>query len=132
VDDPQRLLDDIPLHASQRLRLTVVAGGVRIEGVLGEESARSRVHAQAHGGAVSALLDTAATFAVACETKQAWSTLDLRVDFLRPVPLGPIAVTGAVVRAGRRVARASADLLDGSGRRCAMAIATFVREEPPG
>ncbi|HEY7147422.1 MAG TPA: PaaI family thioesterase [Streptosporangiaceae bacterium] len=126
MDSLQQQLDGIPVHAGQRLRIAAVPGGVRAEGVLGPESARGRGYDQAHGGMVAALLDTAATFALVAHTGKPWTTVDFRVDYLRPVPLGPVVLTGSVVRAGRTVGRASAELLDGAGLRCATAIGTFV------
>lgn len=101
-------------------------GGVRVEGVLGAESARGRGYDQVHGGMVAALLDTVATFALVATTGQPWTTVDFRVDYLRPVALGPVVLTGSVVRAGRTIGRAQAELLDGQGRSCATAIGAFV------
>jgi len=126
VNSLQQQLDGIPVHAGQQLRIVAAPGGVRVEGVLGAESARGRSYDQAHGGVVAALLDTVATFALIATTGQPWTTVDVRVDYLRPVPLGPVVLTGGVVRAGRTVGRARAELLDGEGHSCATAIGTFV------
>jgi uncharacterized protein (TIGR00369 family) len=125
--DLQRQLDGIPVHAGQHLRITTGADGVQIDGFLGADSARGEGYEQAHGGAVAALLDTAATFALVARTSQPWATVDLRVDFLRPVPLGPVRLTGIVLQAGRTAGRARAELLDSGGQSCAVAIGTFVR-----
>lgn len=126
MDSLQKQLDGIPLHSGQQLQIAVVPGGVRAEGLLGAESARGRGYGQAHGGMVAALLDTVATFALAATSGRPWTTVDFRVDYLRPVPLGPVVLTGTVVRAGRTVGRARAELLDGGGRSCATAVGTFV------
>ena len=126
MSDLQQLLDGIPPHRGQGLRLSVLPEGIRIDGCLGEESARGRGMGQAHGGSISALLDTAATFVLVVLDGRPWSTVDLRVDYLRPVPLGDITVLGSVVRAGRTVARSRADLLDSEGRCCATAVGTFL------
>jgi uncharacterized protein (TIGR00369 family) len=126
MPDLQEELDGIPVHAGQHLRIAAVEHGVQIDGVLGDEFARGKGYRQAHGGAIAALLDTAATFALVEQASGSWGTVDLRVDFLRPVRLGSVRVTGTVVRAGRTVGRARAELLDSDGRLCATAIGTFV------
>lgn len=126
--DLQAIFDEIPFHGDHRFTVTAAGDGVRFEGVLADNSGRHSGSAQAHGGAVAAILDTAASLAIMNTTGQPWSTVDLRVDYLRPVPLDSITVVGRVVRAGRQVGRATADLHDGSGRLCATAVGTFVRD----
>jgi len=125
--DLQALFNGIPFHRDHQFTVTAAAGGVRFEGSLPHTSGRGSGSAQAHGGAVAAILDTAATLAIMNETGQSWATVDLRVDYLRPVPLDSVSVIGCVVRAGRQVGRATAELHDGSGRLCATAVGTFVR-----
>jgi uncharacterized protein (TIGR00369 family) len=52
-------------------------------------------------------------------------TVDLRIDYLHPSRSGPITITGYVVRAGRSIGRAQAQLTDQTGSVCATAIGTF-------
>ena len=58
-----------------------------------------------HGGVISALLDTAGGGAVwsQVEDNEAVSTVDLRVDFLRPGRQEPLVGQGKVVRLGNKV-----------------------------
>ncbi|MCA9650529.1 MAG: thioesterase family protein [Myxococcales bacterium] len=59
-----------------------------------------------HGGVISTLLDTAgggACFAMLDHIEDRLSTVDLRVDYLRPGPAADLWCTGHVVRVGNRV-----------------------------
>jgi uncharacterized protein (TIGR00369 family) len=84
-----------------------------------------------HGGGVATLLDSALTYAVIAETGRLWATVDLRVDYLRSVPLGDLEVTATVVHLGTTVSRCRAELRDASGRLAAVGIATFISQDRP-
>ena len=58
-----------------------------------------------HGGVISALVDTCGGAAVwtYVESNDRLSTVDLRVDYLRPGPLEDIVCEGRVLRMGNRV-----------------------------
>jgi uncharacterized protein (TIGR00369 family) len=62
-------------------------------------------------------------------TQRIWSTVDLRIDYLRPVRLGDVEVRGTVVHAGSSIARCRAELLDGEGRMVACGVATLAAEK---
>jgi uncharacterized protein (TIGR00369 family) len=117
----QQVFDDIPAHAAHPMRLSTADGVLTMRGTLDERSARGEGMDQLHGGVIAALLDTAATLVLEATDGESWSTVDLRVDYLRPVPLGPCQVEASVLRAGRRVARSTASLYDHSSRQCATA-----------
>jgi uncharacterized protein (TIGR00369 family) len=78
-----------------------------------------------HGGALAATLDTAATFAVISSIGQDASTVDLRVDFLRPGLDPELRVEGRTTRAGRRFAFADAAVTAADGRLVASGRGTF-------
>ena len=123
----QRWVDDTPAHAFLgRIRAGLVDGGVELVVELSPEVANERGGDIAHGGVAAALLDSACTFALIADSGGDWSTVDLRIDFLRPVPVGPVRAIGRVVKAGRRVGRAEGSLLDAAGTECARAVGTFV------
>ena len=121
--------DGIPVHSAMGVSMTRTAGGITINGELGELWARGQGLTQAHGGSIAILLDSATTFVIMIETGRGWATVDLRVDYLRPVALGPIEVAAEVVRAGRAIGRARAELRDRDGALCATAIATLAAEQ---
>ncbi len=65
-----------------------------------------------HGGVVSTLIDTCGGAAVwsAAELGDKVSTVDLRVDFLRPGPLEDLVCIGRVVRIGNHVGAAAMEV----------------------
>jgi uncharacterized protein (TIGR00369 family) len=97
-----------------------------LQGSLSAAAENAAGSAVAHGGAAATLLDTALTFALIAETDRDWTTVDLRVDYLRPVPIAGVQVIGEVVHAGRRIGRAQGELLGHEGSVCARAVGTFV------
>ena len=107
----QRLVDTAPLHRELEMRVQSVGGGrVVIEAVASAAHFNAEASGVVHGGIVATLLDIAATFALIALDGDDWSTVDLRIDYLRPVPAGPLRLSGEVVHAGRRIGRASAAL----------------------
>jgi uncharacterized protein (TIGR00369 family) len=87
-----------------------------------------------HGGALAVVLDAAATLVLVHVTGADWSTVDFRVDYLRPVLTGPLVVRAVPDHVGRRIGRASAVLASGGqGPPHVRAVGTFVRSQPgPG
>lgn len=127
TEELQRLVDTSPVHRTLGLRARAAEEGVLFD------TAPDREHSTdggdvLHGGVVATMLDTAATFALIESTGTDWSTVDLRIDYLRPAPVAPLEIRGHVVRAGRQFGRAKAELSDPrSGRLLAEAVGTFVR-----
>ena len=73
-----------------------------------------------HGGWAAAVLDTAmalSNLSMLAEG-QSFTTLDVRVNYIRPITLetGDVAAEGSVINAGRRVAYCEAKLLDSAGK----------------
>jgi len=88
-------------------------------------SARTGEEGLVHGGALATALDTAATFAVISSIGTDASTVDLRLDYLRPALDSQLTVDGVTVRAGRRFAFADATVAAADGRVIATARGTF-------
>jgi uncharacterized protein (TIGR00369 family) len=128
----QALLDQSPLHRGMGLRITeLTEDSLTLEGEAGEIHVNSGGASVVHGGVLALILDTAATFVLMHATGADWSTVDLRVDFLRPVPTGPLRARAVPDHIGRRVGRASAVLVPiGRSAPHARAVGTFVRLEP--
>lgn len=87
-----------------------------------------------HGGLIAFLLD--ATMAIACRAytgDQVTPTLDIHVNFLRPVRQGSSVQTrGTITHVGRRIVNLTAELWSESrDKLCATASATFYRADPP-
>ena len=73
-----------------------------------------------HGGVVCTLADTVIGCAVhsTLDAGVDYTSIDLQIAYLRPLTSssGLVVATGTVVRPGRRVAFARADITDGAGR----------------
>ena len=81
-----------------------------------------------HGGLVCTLADSAAGCAVqsTLDAGVAYTSIDLNVVYLRPVTTtsGLLRATGQIIKPGRRVATAGAEVTDGSGKLVATATSS--------
>jgi uncharacterized protein (TIGR00369 family) len=68
-----------------------------------------------HGGVLSALIDIAGDYAVATRTGVGVPTIDLRVDYLRPVLRGDLVAIGRSVKIGRSVCVADVEVRNERG-----------------
>ncbi|MFZ8913641.1 MAG: acyl-CoA thioesterase domain-containing protein, partial [Pseudomonadales bacterium] len=92
---------------------------------LPQDPARGPWGESLHGGAPAALLTQALTDLVAVPFPLARLTLDM----FRPVPLAPLALTGTVLRKGKRLALAEMTL-SAEGVPCARALGLFSAPSP--
>ena len=73
-----------------------------------------------HGGWTAAVLDTAMALSnlTLLPAEQSFTTLDIRVNYLRPITLdtGEVIAYGSVIQSGRRIAYVEARLVDGAGK----------------
>ncbi|HSN22017.1 MAG TPA: PaaI family thioesterase [Usitatibacter sp.] len=72
-----------------------------------------------HGGWSAAILDTAMALAALSllDERHDFTTLDLKLNFLRPIAPGTeVRAEGRVVHGGRRVSLCEAKLVDGAGK----------------
>lgn len=87
-----------------------------------------------HGGILATLLDSAMGCAVPSQLQAAFSytTLELKVSFLRPVRMttGRVRGQGKVMHFGGRVATAKAHLVDATGALYAHATSTCLISAP--
>jgi uncharacterized protein (TIGR00369 family) len=125
--DLQDLLDGIPAITPYGLRIEIVADGVRVHGDLQPDCAVYKGLPHTHGGVVASILDTTATFAVLATTGTRWVTVDLRIDYLRPTPLGPVTCSARVASRGGRLGVVQAELGGADGGPTALAVATMYR-----
>ncbi|NOT47386.1 MAG: PaaI family thioesterase [Acidobacteria bacterium] len=82
-----------------------------------------------HGGVTATLIDTAMAFAVITRLapEERASTVDLTVHYLRPHFEGTFTCTAKIVRAGKRIFTASADVVNEEGKQIATAISTYTK-----
>jgi uncharacterized protein (TIGR00369 family) len=73
-----------------------------------------------HGGWAAAILDSALALSTlsTLESDQAFTTVDIRINYLRPitVELGEVRAEGRVLQGGRRLAYCEAKLVDRAGK----------------
>jgi len=83
-----------------------------------------------HGGILATIADSVTCWAILTEigAKEQVATTDFNIRFLRPC-LTDAVCHARVIRAGRRLCVAVADLLDLNGRKVAVAQATYARLE---
>ncbi|MEO6393323.1 MAG: PaaI family thioesterase [Pyrinomonadaceae bacterium] len=133
------------LTTEERARIRLVFAGVPFVRLLGfqlEEFERGSavVAAQArpeflqnrgilHGGFTATLIDSATAFAIIGHLSdgESTSTVDLNIHYLRPVVAGPVAAAARVIRAGRTIITAVAEVTNSDGQLCAMASTTYIR-----
>ncbi len=97
----------IPFNRVLGIRVVEIdKGHVRMEIPFREELIGDPVRRAVHGGVISALADTAggaAVWSALDEELARVSTIDLRIDYLRPGRPETLVAEANVVRAGRRV-----------------------------
>ena len=88
-----------------------------------------QIHGVMHGGAIASLLDTATAFAIVSQLSEPekFTTVDLTINYLRPLNKGTATARAHVVRAGRRLLTVSAEVVDDEGNLAAMAVSTYIK-----
>ncbi|MFB7496471.1 PaaI family thioesterase [Streptomyces sp. NPDC056161] len=115
-----------PFHTWLGLRvLTADASQLRLRASWREEWSNGNSLRTTHGGIVAALLDLAADWAIACAGGQTAPTLDFSVQYLRAAQPGHLTVVGRVLKQGRSVTFAEAEVLDADGRTLAVGRGTY-------
>jgi len=79
-----------------------------------------------HGGILCDIADAAMGFAYASklEEGETFTTLELKINFLRPIWKAHLRATGRVVKKGRKVGLAECDVIDEKGNLVARASST--------
>jgi uncharacterized protein (TIGR00369 family) len=123
--EAERLVASCKLHELLGLELAVwEEGHVRFR-FAPPPAARLGAAMPLHGGAIATALDTAATFAVISSIGADATTVDIRIDFLRPGLDDEFSVEGWTIRAGKRFAFADASVAAADGRLVASARGLF-------
>ena len=137
------MIDDDSLSAAQLEQLREALGQVPFARLLGIELVAAgqgtatlrlpitddlrQIHGVLHGGAIASLIDTATAFAIVpmLGAEEKFSTVDLTVNYLRPLKKGAATAQARVLRFGRRLITVAADVLDDSGDLSATARSTY-------
>ncbi|HVH71134.1 MAG TPA: PaaI family thioesterase [Candidatus Dormibacteraeota bacterium] len=86
-----------------------------------------QLHGAVHGGILAALADTTAAIAVYTVVPQGTeiATVELKINYLEPVPGGHIKADARVLRAGRNFVVAECEILNEDQSLAAKALLTF-------
>jgi len=81
-----------------------------------------------HGGVLATIADSAmgVAFAATLEAGERCTTVELRINFLRPFDRGRVRAVGQVVRRGRNIGYLECDLLDDAGQLLARSSSTYM------
>jgi len=85
-----------------------------------------------HGGVIASLIDSATAFSIIplLGKDERITTVDLTINYLRPLVSGTIKATARVLREGGRVIVTSADVFDPVGNLASTALSTYLRFIP--
>jgi uncharacterized protein (TIGR00369 family) len=86
-----------------------------------------QIHGVVHGGILAALADTTAAIAAYTAVPRGveLATLELKINYLEPVPGGTIKADARVLRAGRNFVVTECEIFNESGALAAKALLTF-------
>src|SRR6516162_10002621 len=86
-----------------------------------------QIHGVVHGGILAALADTAAAIAAYTVIPRGveLATLELKINYLEPVPGGTVKADARVLRVGRNFIVTECDIFNQSGSLAAKALLTF-------
>ena len=89
--------------------------------------AHKQIHGVVHGGILAALADTTAAIAAYTAVPRGveLATLELKINYLEPVPGGRVKADARVLRAGRNFIVTECDIFNQSGSLAAKALLTF-------
>ena len=108
-------LDSIE-HGRARLSLEVRQQHLQLAGIM-------------HGGAIATLIDTAVAFAIVGASKpgSCFTTIEMKVNYLRPIREGRIVADARLIRDGRRIVVSDCDVYDSEGKLSAKGLLTYMR-----
>jgi acyl-CoA thioesterase len=86
-----------------------------------------QIHGVVHGGILAALADTAAAIAAYTAVPRGveLATLELKINYLEPVPGGTVKADARVLRTGRNFIVTECEIFNESGSLAAKALLTF-------
>ena len=117
----------IPPPVAELLGIDFVSGGDGLCTMkLEAEERHSNPMGTLHGGILCDLADAAMGMAYAASLTEGetFTTLELKINFLRPFWTGRLTATGRVVSGGRTVGLVECDIVDDRGRLVARASST--------
>lgn len=122
-----------PFHRFLKLQLVECADG-RAEMTLPfrDDFLANPAAPYVHGGVIASLLDVVGDYAVASQLGHGVPTIDMRVDFLRPAGREDLVAEARVIRSGRTIAVADAEVRNAEGKLIAIARLLYGTARPTG
>jgi uncharacterized protein (TIGR00369 family) len=121
-------LANVPIGEALGFRVSAVSPGEVV--LTGEPDARYyNLIGTIHGGWAASILDTAMALATlsTLDAHHTFTTLDIKISYLRPIAAGtPVRAEGRVLHGGRRVALSEARLVDSTGKLLAHGTSTCI------
>ena len=130
ADELRRLLEPHKLPACAQLTpfsilsADLAGGAVTVE--FAPQPAFANHFDAVQGGFAVAMVDVVLTLAGFALVREWLPTLEIKTSFLAPLPVGPVRGEGRILKAGRRVVFADAQL-SGGGSPAVIATATLMR-----
>ena len=109
--------------------LDSVAPGAAVVSFVADEHRHANPMGTLHGGLLCDIADAAMgmAFAATLDEDESFTTLELKINFLRAVRNGKLTATARVVHGGRTVGFIESDVVDESGTLIARATSTCLR-----
>jgi uncharacterized protein (TIGR00369 family) len=131
IEKVQALITRAPYHQWLGLKVTALAEeSIEIKATWREEWVVNPERRYTHGGILAALVDLAADWAMVKKAGRPVPTVDLRVDYHRAAMPGDLTARGTVIRFGRQVSTAEAQILDREGKLVASGRGTYMTAPP--
>jgi uncharacterized protein (TIGR00369 family) len=125
-------LDTVPFAKLIGLELDSIESGFAVMSLRIRDDLKQN-NGIVHGGVIASLIDTVMAFAIIplLAGGERTTTVNLTINYLRPLTSGRATATARVLRAGRRVIAVSADVSDEYSNLVATALSTYLRLSSP-
>ncbi len=128
VEQLQGFLDYAPFHEFLKMRVESIdreAQRLCLRLPFRREYQRMPDPPQIHGGPIASLIDIAGTYVMWAVLGKGVPTINLRIDYLRPVVDSALRATASVRRAGRTIAVVDIDVHDDKDRLVAVGRGSY-------
>ncbi|MHB1328245.1 MAG: PaaI family thioesterase [Gemmatimonadales bacterium] len=128
LEDLQALLDASPAIAALGARMESAdpaRSAVELSMTIHPALERANGTGQFHGGPLASLIDIAGDVAVAMMVGGGVPTIDLRIDYLRPVLTRSVRAKAVVRKLGRTIALADVEIYDDQGKLCVLGRGSY-------
>jgi len=131
IERVQEMILRGPYHQWLGLKVTALGkDGIELTAHWREEWVVNPDRRYTHGGVLAALVDLAADWAMVTRTGRGVPTLDLRVDYHRAAMPGDLTARGTVMRLGRQISTAEAQVFGAEGKLLASGRGTYLTTPP--